>query len=475
MNFPGYRVIEELGTGALSTVYTAEQLSLGRHVAIKSLRPTIAPSSPFAAQLEREAQVLRELAHPGIVLLFDFVKTAESMYLVLEHVEGHSLAELVARKVRLPPEVAAAIGASVARALAHAHERGVVHRDVKPANVLLSKRGEVKIVDFSIAYRGRLPSADQPLARTDDATFGTPAYMSPEQILGEQVDARSDVFSLGVVLYQLVAGHRPFEREDDKDRRAAAQRIRRDPPIPLRTRVPHVPRPFERAVMRALEKLPADRFPSSADMAEALEQFVRSVTHEDEPKLARRALALGGFLPLEAEDGSKAPITQPKRKPMFGMLAGFAAVFAALVASGVYLQLGSGAAFGSRPGDQPLELLPKNGGGLRVLASPWAHVAVDGQPVDTTPFARPIPLAPGRHHVTLSHPDAPDERRVIDVAPGEVVLLDVLMKIPTEDALETAATDASPAGGQPGPREGSSALSPGEGAKGRAGERKRER
>ena len=258
--FGAYRVVEQLGSGALSTVYKAVQEPLGRTVAVKALKSTIAPGSPFAAQLEREARVLGELCHPNVVLLYDFVKDKDQMYLVVEHVDGFSLADILAKRPRLSADLVAAIGCQLARALGHAHERGIVHRDVKPANVLVSRRGEVKIVDFGIAQRDRLPSADIPLTRgRDDASpetnsaFGTPAYMSPEQILGEMVDARSDLFSLGVVFYQLLSGARPFDTKETKDKRASSQRIRRDPPAPLRTRAPDVPRAVERVVMRLLE------------------------------------------------------------------------------------------------------------------------------------------------------------------------------------------------------------------------------
>ncbi|MEO6420457.1 MAG: serine/threonine-protein kinase, partial [Polyangiaceae bacterium] len=203
LRFGNYVVTEELGSGGIALVYKAAQQPLNRPIAIKALKPTIGPESPFAAQLEREARLLGDLSHPNIVLLHDFVKTSDQMYLVLEFVDGFSLSELLAKRTRLAPEAVAQIGAEIARGLAHAHERGIVHRDVKPANVLLSRRGEVKLVDFGIAQRDRLPTADEPLGpegRGENMAFGTPAYMSPEQILGEFVDARSDIFSLGVVL-----------------------------------------------------------------------------------------------------------------------------------------------------------------------------------------------------------------------------------------------------------------------------------
>ena len=172
--FEGFRIVEELGTGALSVVYKAVQSSLDRVVAIKVLKATIHPTSPFASQLEREARVLGELSHPNVGLLYDFVKSDRGMYLVLEYVDGFSLAAVLAkdgvggssrRGARIGPEVVAAIGAEVARGLAHAHERGIVHRDIKPANILVSRRGEVKIFDFGIAQRQRAASADEPLGQ----------------------------------------------------------------------------------------------------------------------------------------------------------------------------------------------------------------------------------------------------------------------------------------------------------------------
>ena len=191
-----------LGSGSLSSVFKAAEEPLGRVVALKVLRGTISPSSPFASQLEREARVLAELSHPNIGCLYAFARSDTHMHLVLEFVDGWSLATLLKKKQGLPPDPVAAIGAAVARGLAHAHARGIVHRDIKPANLLVSQRGEVKIFDFGIAQR----VTDEPVGLSaprleDVAGFGTPAYMSPEQIMGEAVDARSDIFSLGVVLY----------------------------------------------------------------------------------------------------------------------------------------------------------------------------------------------------------------------------------------------------------------------------------
>ena len=418
--FGPYRVLDELGSGALATVYRAIQEPLGRLVAVKALKSTIPPTSPFAAQLEREARVLSSLGHPNIVMLHDFVKTASQMWLVLEFVDGFSLATILGKRARFAPEFAASIGLEAARALGHAHERGVVHRDVKPANLLVSKRGDVKLVDFGIAQKERLPSVDEPLARTSqresDAAFGTPAYMSPEQILGETVDARSDVFSLGVMLYQLLAGSRPFDREGEADRRAAAQRIRRDPAPPLRERAPEVPRALERIVMRCLEKLPADRFASADEVADRLEGYVRSRTSDRPSAIALRTLVVAGL--VEGEAGTDRWQIE-KKKPLGGALLGFVAIALVFALGGGFLQWGArGARAAAQAGSKPLELVPASAGGLRVLATPWAEVTVDGQRIDVTPIGRAVPLSAGPHFVILSHPNAPPERRAVTIEAG---------------------------------------------------------
>jgi serine/threonine protein kinase len=431
-SFGPYRVVEELGSGALSTVYRAVQEPLGRGVAIKALKSTIAPSSPFALQLEREARVLSLLTHPNVVTLHDFVRTPTQMWLVLELVEGFSLATVLGKRARFSPEFAATVGLEMARGLAHAHERGVVHRDVKPANVLVSKRGEVKLVDFGIAQRERLPSADEPLVRSKrgeaDAAFGTPAYMSPEQILGETVDPRSDVFSLGVVLYQLLAGSRPFDREGEADRRAAAQRIRRDPAPPLRDRAPEVPRPLERIVMRCLEKLPSDRFAGADEVAELLESYVRTRTSDPPSAIVVRTLVAAGL--VEGDAGTDKWLVEEKRRPLGRAIVGFAGIALAFAGGGGVLQWGArGARAAAQAGSRPLELEPAHAGGLRVVASPWAEVAIDGQRIDVTPIGRAIPLPAGPHYVTLTHPSAPPEKREVTIGEGETTTLDVAMKL----------------------------------------------
>jgi serine/threonine-protein kinase len=432
----GFRVIEEIGSGALSSVYKAAEAPLGRIVALKVLKSTIAPTSSFAAQLEREARILADLCHPNIGLLHRFARDDTRMYLVLEFIDGHSLADILKKRPTVPPDAVAAIGAFVARGLAHAHERGIVHRDIKPANVLISNRGDVKIFDFGIAARihGESPSpgTSDPLAlaprRAEDiAAFGTPAYMSPEQILGEGADARSDVFSLGIVLYQMLCGARPFERGDETDVRPAALRIRRDPPVPLHRRAPDVPPALERIVMRAIEKLPVDRYQSAEAMADQLDELVATRTGLRGEKVVVQALEHARLVPspVSAVD---APPAQRRRASVRRAVAGLATLGALAAAGAVTIQV-SATHDGEAAGARPLELAPAGPGYLRVLAAPWAEVWVDGQRVDFTPFARAIPLQPGLHYVTFVHPNAPVEKRTVTISKGETRTLDVVMAL----------------------------------------------
>jgi eukaryotic-like serine/threonine-protein kinase len=266
--------------------------------------------------------------------------------------------------------------------------------------------------------------------------------MSPEQILGEVVDARSDVFSLGVVLYQMLSGGRPFEKDGDRDRKAAAQRIRRDPPIPLHRRAPDVPRALERIVMRSLEKLPVDRYSSASIVADHLDEFLASRGATNRAALVVQALVRAGLVTGEAGAVARASVLRRKASVRPAVI-GLAVLGAVSIAGGVGIQYaGRGGGYRVEAGSRPLELVPAQPGSLRVVATPWAEVWIDGEHVETTPFARPIPLSAGTHYVTLRHPKAAPEKRTINVVSGETLTLDVSMQLEGGEAPRVPDVDA---------------------------------
>ena len=426
--FGNCRVIEHVASGPLSDVFHAVQEPLGRHVAVKALRPTIAPSSPFALHLVREAELLSKLDHDNILEVYDFVRTDSAMWLVLEYVDGVSLAEVLTKAEHLTVAAALAVGVELAHALSHAHERGVIHRDIKPANVLLSKRGEVKLVDFGIAHDGS--AASSPELIEAGSTFGTPAYMSPEQILGESLDARSDIFSLGVLLYQIIAGERPFEGSDTK---STAQRIRHSEARSLASRAPGLSRAIDRTVMRCVQKLPGDRFANSAELGASLEALLRAETASPTRDLVMNELVRAKIIsqdPVPRRAPEVGPPVEIPKSSLFPTVRGFFALLVLALVGGIIIQQRAKKTEADNTGKQgPLQLMPAQAGYLRVVARPWAEVIVDGQRIDVTPFARPIPLAAGTHYVTLKHPAAGDERRVVKVVAGETIMLDVTMGV----------------------------------------------
>jgi eukaryotic-like serine/threonine-protein kinase len=423
VTFDGCEIQRKLSSGPVCDLYRAVQEPLGRTVLIKALGRNILPSSPFASTLEREARLLSELDHPGIVKVHDFVKRGDRMWLVLEHVDGVTLEELLARAKRLDSAAAVAIGLRLAEALAHAHEHSVVHRDLSPKNVFISKRGEVKLLNFALAVDERMPTAPELL---DGGTgYLGPVYMSPEQILGEPADPRSDVFSVGVILYELISGSRPFDGPND---RSTSLRIRQNPAPPLAQGGVKVSGSVERLIAHCLEKLPSDRVGSAHELAAELRQALTEVW-EGTPEQAILA-ALSGAGLSDAKAPPPRPARRAPRRASLGTAAlGLFLIGLGAVASGIALRRAFGPMEASRRAAAPLTTPGAEASELRVVAHPWAHVFVDGQQRETTPFARPIRLSPGTHYVRLEHPSAVPERRTVSMAAGEAVLLEVDMKV----------------------------------------------
>jgi serine/threonine-protein kinase len=278
-----YVIEREIGSGGTAVVFRARDLRHQRLVAIKVLRPELARTLGPDRFL-REIRIAASLTHPHILPVHDSGEAAELLYYVMPYVEGESLRSRLIRQGALPMDDALRIAREVADALSYAHSRGVVHRDIKPGNILLVG-GHAVVADFGIATATDIGMEDETLT-SPGLVIGTPAYMSPEQARGEAaVDGRSDLYSLGCVLYEMLAGRPPFTGTSAQ---AVLARHSHDVPEPLRSRRPSVPVEVEHAVQRLLEKLPADRFSTAVQFAAALPADSTEQTGARRPRLALR-------------------------------------------------------------------------------------------------------------------------------------------------------------------------------------------
>ncbi|MGI8792393.1 MAG: Stk1 family PASTA domain-containing Ser/Thr kinase [Acidimicrobiales bacterium] len=251
-----YAILRHVARGGMAEVYLAHDQMLDRRVALKVLFPELSTDPSFVERFRREAQAAANLAHPNIVSIYDWGEENGTYFIVMEYVEGRTLGQVIRSEGPLLPDRAADIAADVASGLAFAHRNGVIHRDVKPGNVLLDAYGQVKVTDFGIA---RAADADHELTQTG-AVMGTATYFSPEQAQGLRIDQRSDVYALGIVLYEMVVGRPPFQGDNPT---AIAIKHVREQPVPPRQINRDIPAQFEAIVRQAIAKNPADRYASA--------------------------------------------------------------------------------------------------------------------------------------------------------------------------------------------------------------------
>ena len=328
-----YRLGQALGRGGMAAVHRAVDEQLGRAVAVKLMRAELGAEPAFRGRFVNEARNAASISHPNVVTVFDFGTDGPSPYIVMELVEGGDLAGLIARDAPLAPQRAASVAAEVAAALQAAHGRGIVHRDVKPGNILIAADGHPRVADFGIARA----TGEQSLTNTG-TSFGSVEYFSPEQARGEPATAASDLYALGVVLYEMLTGVRPFT--GDTSYAVAVARLQGEPPDPRAGR-PEIPKPLAAIVRRAMAIDPLARFPSAAEMGAALEKWV---ARNPAPEASLAALAVapaahGGHAVANAAGASNAdtaPLT-PKvpvaRKPRARKAAAVAAAASAAIAA----------------------------------------------------------------------------------------------------------------------------------------------
>jgi serine/threonine protein kinase len=296
-----YEVLAELGRGGMGIVYRAKQKSLNRRVAIKMLSRDLAGDSEFCARFQQEAEVIARLQHENIVTVYDIEQDRGTFFIIMEYVQGVSLQKRIANSGELSAPHAARLIGQVARALGYAHKKGIVHRDIKPDNIMIVDDDKAMVMDFGIAR-----VADSTLKTQTGVSMGTPKYMSPEQARGKKVDHRSDLYSLGVVLYTCLTAELPFD--GDSPFTIALKHMQEPPPLPSE-KVEDLPEAMEKIVLRAMAKDPGDRFQSGEEFAAALDAAVAPISQAIHPA--------SGFAPTvvklaeRKEDAGLAPAGTP--------------------------------------------------------------------------------------------------------------------------------------------------------------------
>jgi serine/threonine-protein kinase len=281
-----FRVVQRIGSGGMGAVYKAEQPEMNRFVAVKILHPKYVSRPDLVSRFRREARAMSHLSHPNTARVFMYGQLEDgACYIVMEHLEGKNLAQVTRAEGMLQPARAVNIMVQVCGALEEAHRQGMVHRDLKPENIFLTTQGGIadfpKVLDFGLAKVTQREMRPGSLILTQEGmVFGTPEFMSPEQARGQQLDARSDIYSLGCILYEMLTGKLPFDASQPMD--YLALQIR-GTPIPLAKRISGLTFPpgLEEVVMKTIAKEPDDRYPSAADFAMALKGCLPGQVRED--------------------------------------------------------------------------------------------------------------------------------------------------------------------------------------------------
>jgi serine/threonine-protein kinase len=277
-----YRIVRRFASGGMAHVYMARHADLERQVVVKVLHAHLARDKEMSERFRREAEAACQLVHPHICPILDFGSVGEAVYIVLPYLSGGSLADRLVRDRTVPPTTAAATVAQVACALDHANRQGIVHRDIKPDNVLFDADGNAYITDFGIAtarFHGRLTGTGR--------AMGTPHYMSPEQAMGKMVDGRSDLYALGVMMYEMLVGFPPF---DGADSYSVGYKHVHEPPVALDVIDSRTPPQLNTIVLKCLAKSPGERYQNGFAVADAVIEYLTSAGAREELRSARISL-----------------------------------------------------------------------------------------------------------------------------------------------------------------------------------------
>lgn len=422
-----YELLSLVLERGLFATYEARHVELARRALVRTLAPSVTPTARLEDALLAEAQVLAKLHHPSVIGLYEVLREDGRLYVVLEHPLGPALStieEKLAPRGGLTTDEALAVVLAAAQAVAHVHEQGYVHGLISSKTVFVGTERGLVVGGFD-----RVHDASKPAAVERSGL--DPAYLAPEELMDEPPTKASDVFALGVLAYEALTGHHPFGPPGPD----VAQRVRTVRP-PAMTASRRVPVDVERAVMRALSKQPGLRQADASELVRDLEGALGT-----EVPVAPRIAAFtarAGLGKGTSSGGAAADVAAPTERRALDVAVRLGALLAVMVGLAVAVEVAE------RSGRPAAAAITSSSapGYVRVLAHPWAEIWIDGVARDTTPVARPFEVSAGRHTLVFKHPRASDERRVVDVQPGEVVSVDVEMRVvaPPVDA----GIDASP-------------------------------
>jgi serine/threonine-protein kinase len=466
MKVGSFEIVREIGQGGMGVIYLARQPALERLVVLKKMRRDMLSDPSMLSRFQLEARTAAAVHHQNVVAVYNCFPARGTHFIAQEYVEGIDLRAILEKTGRLSASMAGLIGLEVVRGLEEIHARGIVHRDLKPANVLVGAAGEVKIADFGIAFDGGSKGLTQP-----GTMVGSVPYTSPEQLLGKRVDYRSDLFSFGVLLYEMVTGAPPFVNPDEYDIEPLLRAMQAESYEPPRNRERRVPLWMARLIRSCLRPKPGQRVQTATRVRQILERRLaavspadcrekiaaylwdRGVVRGDEDRTARRAVRrtssarvapprwalpavgsaallvlvfglslFGGFSGRPAKDATPGG-ESPSAEPVQGN-SRVAGVGAESPPAGPLS--GSDEAGDPNPpppietAGPPATALPRpRPASVRFVAYPWAEVRVGKDIVFHTPRAEPLSLEQGRHVVTFEHPTYGRAEYVLDVAEGE--------------------------------------------------------
>jgi serine/threonine-protein kinase len=463
-----FEILPQIAEGGMGVLHLARQPELDRLVVLKRMRREIVGDPSMVARFEREARAAAAVQHQNVVAVYDCFQHRGDHYIAQEFVDGVDLSDLLDEAKRIDADIAARIALAVALGLEEVHSRGIIHRDLKPSNVLLGFGGEVKIADFGIAVERSGPGLTQP-----GTMLGSLPYMSPEQMMGEHVDYRSDLFTFGILLYEMITGSPPFRESLEGSPDTLLERMQRGRFISPRRRGAQAPRWMVRMIRRCLRPKAADRPQSATELRRLLERRVRAASPADSRHRIAAWLNEHGFRKENDSATTVSPIVAssvrrpPSRRLLWAASAAAALALAALmVAAGMRLSRATAPGpelaepdsipvsnastwAAAEPGpvssavpDAP-DLLPMDSldaetsspsadveneiaaapvlepAAIRFVAAPWATVTIDDEPAFHTPRAAPVVLVPGRHVVVFEHPAYGRAETVLELSAGE--------------------------------------------------------